>query len=205
MTSCYTLKANYTRYLYIAFLVAILIHAVAFALWPEYVPKTYKLREVVIPKWIDFKPEIEVPPKPPEIKPPEVPLDIEASDDVDPEETIGPTVWNPDDPPIALPQPPEEPGRFFYHYETEPELVGGAVPEYPELARKAEMEGNVVVHVTIDETGKVIDAWIAYSQADIFNAAAVAAAYKYRFTPALQNGIPVKATISVPFRFSLTE
>jgi protein TonB len=204
MTSCCTLKASYTRYLYIGFLAATLIHAAAFALWPEYVPKTYKLREVIIPKWVDFESEIEIPPKPPEIKPPEVPVDIEASDDADPEETIQPTVFRPEDPPIKLPAHPEELGRFFYHYETEPELLRRAIPDYPELARKAEMEGSVVVHVTIDETGKVIDAWIAYSQADIFNTSAIEAAYKYRFTPALQNGTPVKATISVPFRFSLT-
>jgi TonB family protein len=61
----------------------------------------------------------------------------------------------------------------------------------------------VVVHVTIDEAGRVIDAWIAHSGGDIFNGPAIAAARKYRFTPALQNDIPVKATISLPFRFLL--
>lgn len=205
MTPCCTSRTSHERYLYVAFLTAILIHAAAFALWPEYVPKPYRLREVIIPKLVDLKRDIEVPPLPPPVKPPVIPLEIEPSDDPGADETIDPTVFGPDDP---LPDLPEESGildRWFWHFEREPQLIRGALPEYPELARKAEVEGIVVVYVVVDETGRVANAWIASSQAEIFNDTAIEAAYRYVFDPALQNDIPVRATISLSFRFSLTE
>jgi protein TonB len=205
MTPCCTLRTSHANSLYIAFLIAILIHAAAFALWPEYVPKPYRLREVKITKWFDIPPDIRVPPPPPPVKPPDIPVAIEPSDDPGADETIDPTVFGLDDP---LPPLPREPGggqREFMHFEMPPRLVSGAVPEYPELARKAEVEGVVVVHVTVGEAGRVIDAWIASSQAEILNDSAVEAAYKYVFDPALQNDVPVKATICLSFRFSLTE
>jgi protein TonB len=205
MTRFCTLKTSHEKYLFIAFLIAILIHAVAFALWPEYAPKPYRLREVKIPMLLDLQlPDIEIKPPPPPVKPPDIPLVIEASDDPEAAETIDPTIFEPGDP---LPPPPEEPGgtRVFMYFEMPPQLVRPAMPEYPELARKAGVEGIVAVHVTVDATGRVIDAWIADSEAEILNKPAIKAAYEYVFEPALQNDIPVKATISLRFRFSLTE
>lgn len=206
MTHSCTLRTSHEKYLYIAFLIAILIHAAAFALWPEYVPKPYRLREVNMPFLVEVPlPDIEIKPPPPPVKPPDIPLVIEASDDADAAETIDPTVFGVDDP---LPPPPEEPGgatREFWHFEMPPTPVSSAMPEYPELARKAGVEGLVMVHVTVDETGRVIDAWIAASEAEILNDPAIKAAYEYVFDPALQNDVAVKATISLRFRFSLTE
>jgi protein TonB len=94
---------------------------------------------------------------------------------------------------------------MFFAFDTYPVVTQSAKPRYPELARKAEVEGVVVVMVTIDESGKVISAWIAESSAEVLNESAIEAAYKFRFTPAKQRDVPVKATISIPFRFSLTE
>ncbi len=206
MTPCCTLRTSHEKYLYIAFLIAILIHAVAFALWPEYAPKPYRLREVKIPFLVDIQsPDIEVQPPPPPIKPPDIPVAIEPSDDPGAEDTIDPTIFGPDDPLPALPGESGGGQREFMYFEMEPRLLKGAMPEYPELARKAEVEGVVVVHVTVDETGRVIDVWIASSQAEILNDPAIEAAYRYVFDPALQNDVPVKATIGLIFRFSLTE
>jgi protein TonB len=206
MTRFCTLKTSHEKYLYIAFLTAILIHAAAFALWPEYVPKPYRLREVNIPFLLEVPlPDIEIKPPPPPVKPPDIPIAIEPTDDAPAEDTIDPTVFGPGDP---FPPPPEGPAggeRVFLHFEMPPRLLRGAMPEYPELARKAEVEGVVVVHVTVDETGRVVDAWIASSQAEILNDAAKKAAYEHVFEPALQNDVPVKATICLKFRFSLTE
>jgi len=206
MTHSCTLRTSHEKYLYTAFLIAILIHAAAFALWPEYVPKPYRLREVNIPFLIEVPlPDIEIKPPPPPVKPPDIPLFIEPSDDAEADETIDPTVFGPDDP---FPPHPEEPGgatREFMHFEMPPQLVRPAMPVYPELARKAGVEGVVVVHVTVDHTGRVIDAWIAASEAEILNDPAIKAAYEHEFNPALQNDVAVKATISLKFRFSLTE
>jgi protein TonB len=196
-------KAKYTKYLEIGFLFAILIHAVAFAFWPEYVPSVYKLREERI-EVLDIPPEIEIPPPPEEIARPEVAVEVEASDEASEEETIAPTFLDAENLPPAPPPPPPEPEMFFA-FDTYPVVTQSAKPRYPELARKAEVEGIVVVMVTIDESGKVISAWIAESGAEVLNESAIEAAYKFRFTPAKQRDVPVKATISIPFRFSLTE
>jgi protein TonB len=196
-------KAKYTKYLQIGFLFALLIHAVAFAFWPEYVPSVYKLREERI-EVVDIPPEIEIPPPPEEIARPEVAVEVEASDEASEEETIAPTFLDADNLPPAPPPPPPEPEMFFA-FDTYPVVIQNATPVYPELARKAEVEGTVVVMVTIDESGNVISAWIAETSAEVLNQAAIEAAYKFRFTPAKQRDVAVKATISIPFRFSLTE
>ena len=203
MTAQAELKKKYAKYLEMGFLGAILVHAVAFAFWPEYVPSVYKLREERI-EVVEVPPGIEIPPPPEEIVRPEVAVEIEASDDVSEEETIAPTFLDAQNLPPAPPPPPPEPEMFFA-FDTYPQVLQSAEPEYPDLARRAEVEGLVVVMVTIDENGRVISAWIGQSDAEILNQAAVTAAYKFRFSPAKQRDVPVKATISIPFRFTLTQ
>ena len=203
MTANTEFKAKYNKYLQIGFLFAILVHAVAFAFWPEYVPSIYKLREERI-EVIDIPPQIEVPPPPEEVARPEVAVEVEASDEASEEETIAPTFLDAQNLPPAPPPPPPEPEMFFA-FDTYPVVVQGAEPKYPELARKAEVEGTVMIMVTIDEAGNVMSAWVAESSAEVLNEAAVEAAYKFKFTPAKQRDVPVKATISIPFRFSLTD
>jgi len=195
-------KAKYNKYLEIGFLLAILVHAVAFAFWPEYVPSVYKLREERI-EVIDIPPQIEVPPPPEEVARPEVAVEVEASDEASDEETIAPTFLDAQNLPPAPPPPPPEPEMFFA-FDTYPVVVQRVEPKYPEMARKAEVEGTVMIMVTIDESGNVMSAWVAESSAEVLNQAAIDAAYKFKFTPAKQRDVPVKATISIPFRFSLT-
>ena len=76
-------------------------------------------------------------------------------------------------------------------------------PDYPTLARQAEIEGRVVLKVTIDERGRVISAVVIRSDAQVFNNAAVEAVKQWTFEPAEQSGNPVKATIIVPLEFAL--
>jgi protein TonB len=196
-------KLEYGKWLNVGLLLALLIHAVAFAFWPEYVPAVYKLREEKI-EVVDIPPEIEIPPPPEEISRPEVAVEVEASEEASEEETIAPTFLDAENLPPAPPPPPPEPEMFFA-FDTYPQVIERATPRYPELARKAEVEGTVLVMVTIDESGRVISAWVAQSAAEILNEAAIEAAYKFKFTPAKQRDVPVKATISIPFRFSLTD
>jgi len=196
-------KAKYPKYLQIGLLFALLIHAVAFAFWPEYVPGVYKLREEKI-EVVDIPPEIEIPPPPEEIARPEVAVEVEASDEASEDETIAPTFLDAENLPPAPPPPPPEPEMFFA-FDTYPVVTKSVTPVYPELARKAEVEGTVMVMATIDESGNVMSAWIANTSAEVLNKSALDAAYKFKFTPAKQRDIAVKATISIPFRFSLTE
>ena len=78
------------------------------------------------------------------------------------------------------------------------------VPAYPEIARRAHIEGLVTVWVKIDRRGRVAEAGVVESTAEMFEEAAIHAAFKCRFHPALQREVPVSCRIVIPFRFTLT-
>ena len=75
-------------------------------------------------------------------------------------------------------------------------------PVYPPEARDARAEGNVVVQITVDEQGNVIDAR-AVSGHPLLQAAAVDAARQAKFSPTLINGQPVKVSGTLTYNFSL--
>lgn len=79
-------------------------------------------------------------------------------------------------------------------------------PKYSELARKAGVEGTVVVDIRIDRDGRVLRAEVdpEFSNA-LLNEAALEAAKKWAFKPALVNGHPVAVWMALPFRFALRE
>jgi protein TonB len=91
----------------------------------------------------------------------------------------------------------------FVAYEKGPEPVNKPQPTYPEIALKAGMEGTVWVKVWVDKEGKPKKVTILKSDAEIFNEAAVEAAWKWVFTPAMMNNGPVAVNVTIPFRFKL--
>ena len=204
MTAKATLKARQSEYIYIGLISAVVIHALAFAFWPEYVPRTYELREAIM-KVLPAPEEFVLPPPPAEIKPPERPVVVAPSDDVDDDDTIAQNLFDRYADMPALPPPPPPVKENFFAFEQAPKLTQAAEPAYPEIARKAGVEGRVVVWVIIDETGTVISAEIASSDAPILNEASLEAAYRHRFKPAYQRDVPVKSKISLRFRFVLNE
>jgi protein TonB len=78
-------------------------------------------------------------------------------------------------------------------------------PEYPESLRSTEMEGEVLLAVTIDDQGKVVALEVKRSDNILFTKAAQAALRKCEFTPGMQNGAPVATTIDIPIKFILDE
>jgi len=78
-------------------------------------------------------------------------------------------------------------------------------PEYPEKAKKAKLEGRVIVVAVVDENGDVIQAYIHHSDNPIFNEAALEAAKKMKFKPGRLKDKPVKAIVRIPFVFKLTK
>lgn len=74
------------------------------------------------------------------------------------------------------------------------------MPVYPDIAKKLNALGKVVVQVTIDETGKVTSAK-ATSGNSFLRGASETAAEKSRFKPALSDGQPVKATGFIVYNF----
>lgn len=73
-------------------------------------------------------------------------------------------------------------------------------PNYPAIARAAHAEGNVVVRITIDEGGNIIEAK-AVSGHPLLQAAAVSAAREAKFTPTRVEGKPVQVRGSLVYNF----
>jgi len=196
------LKQKYPRYTFVASVLALIVTGLGMAYSPPYIPAPYQLRERKVVA-VNVQTEVYIPPVAARIEAPDLPVqEVEATDDADAAETIGITDFNPFAPPeipTAAAVRPED----FVAYDSPPVLVHSEAAEYPDLAREAEAEGTVTVVVTIDVTGRVIDARV--HQSDTITAleqAALAAARKFLFEPAKQRDVPVPCQILIPFSFS---
>ncbi len=74
---------------------------------------------------------------------------------------------------------------------------------YPEIARQSGMEGRVVAKVLVGTDGSVIKVG-GISGPEVFRDEVSDKVMNLQFTPALQNGQPVKCWVSVPFSFTLS-
>ena len=150
---------------------------------------------------------IEIPPtqqfqKPPPPSRPSIPVESEDEDLLD-DVTIEETEIDLGEVFEAPPPPPEEDEVFeFFAVSEKPVLTHKETPDYPDLARRAGIEGRVTVMVTISETGDVLDAKILKS-VPMLDEAALAAAKKCKFKPAKQRDRFVKVKMSIPFDFRL--
>lgn len=86
----------------------------------------------------------------------------------------------------------------------EANLIGRVDPVYPPLARAARVQGAVEFTITIDETGRVIDAKLA-SGHPLLVQAAKEAVMQWMYRPTLLNGQPVKVSTTADVVFRLPE
>ena len=143
----------------------------------------------------DYRPVVEAPPVLPSIEDPG-PIGPASSDQRGEPEMVrgGPA-------PDPSPDPP--PDAFVYTDEL-PQLVRGVKPEYPDLAREAGVEGTVKLQLLVGLDGHVVRAIVrAGGSVPMLDEAAIAAALRTVFTPALANGRPVKVWVTQDYRFTL--
>ncbi len=98
----------------------------------------------------------------------------------------------------------EGPPPDFVPFEKAPAVVKRVEPVYPELARKAGMEGRVIVKVWIDKKGKVKDVVVLKGATEVLNEAAIKAAKQWEFTPAMMKHGPVDVWSTLTFNFKLS-
>jgi TonB family protein len=91
----------------------------------------------------------------------------------------------------------------FIQVDKVPALVSALKPVYPNSAKLAGMEGTVYLKLLIDEKGKVAKAKVEQGVKNILDNAALAAAKKAIFSPALINNKPVKVWVVLPIAFKL--
>jgi protein TonB len=85
-----------------------------------------------------------------------------------------------------------------------PTLIYQSRPKYPDIARDSRVEGDVVLLVYIDERGEVRNVTVQSSPGlPALDEAAKEAAYKCKFKPAEQQGIPVGVWYSLVMQFEL--
>lgn len=164
-----------------------------------------EMEDIVQTEQIDTPPP---PPRPP--VPVEVPNDEVIEDDnfdLDSDLDL--------DAPMDLPPPPpppeeeEEEPEIFQVVEDMPEPVGGIQAiynnlEYPDVARRAGIEGRVSVQFTVDANGNVSDAQVLRGIGGGADEEAISAIMNTTWTPGRQRGrpVPVRFVYTVQFRLS---
>jgi len=118
-------------------------------------------------------------------------LDIEVDDLV---------IWDlPDAPP-----PPEPEGPIPVTGDvTKPERMNDIQPQYTEIARRARIQGAVILQATIDRNGDVTDVKVLRGLPMGLSEAAEAAVKQWKFQPATLNGKPVAVYYSLTVNFQL--
>lgn len=85
----------------------------------------------------------------------------------------------------------------------EPKKTKHVLPVYPEIARKARLEGTVILEVIVSKQGKVRDIKVLKGLSMGLTEAAVEAVRQWEYEPSTLNGRPVEVIITVTSRFSL--
>ena len=83
-----------------------------------------------------------------------------------------------------------------------PQLIHRVDPVYPERARRAGIEGVVVLKIKTDEDGNVISWVIMRSESTMLNQAAIEAVRQWKYLPVFIEGnfIPLVTTVTVTFK-----
>lgn len=84
-----------------------------------------------------------------------------------------------------------------------PVLVRRIEPIYPEGARKARLEGDVVLEAIITSRGEIEEVRIVKSAGPLFDASATAAVSSWKYRPATLNGRAVRVLLTVTISFRL--
>ena len=205
------LRATYKRVLQISIIISLAILIFAFKFFPHLQDKGLALegpQELFTVEDIQQTKQENRPPPPP--KPP---IPIEApSDDVLEDIEIEDTEIDFEAEIEAPPPPPkdeiEEEPTYFVAVEEMPGPIGGikAIQEkivYPEIAKRAGVEGKVYVLAFVNEQGEVTKAQIIKGIGAGCDEAALSAVLKTKFTPGKQRGKPVKVQVSIPIIFKL--
>lgn len=205
------LRNFYTLFNQAGLIVALLIciGAVRMNLYsaPPTPPPIAEQEEIVMEEVIQTK-QIETPPPPP--RPPvpvEVPNDEIIEDELielDAELDLGDVFELPPPPP-----PKEDEEQFFIVVEQMPQLIGGlkklqSQVYYPEMARRAGIEGRVTVQFIVNERGQVENPRVIRGIGGGCDEVALEAVSKAKFVPGLQRGRPVRVQYSLPIVFRLS-
>ncbi len=94
----------------------------------------------------------------------------------------------------------------FVPVEQMPELIKEAMPVYPKEAVEKKITGKVYIRALIDKNGDPVKVKVAKSSGnELLDKAALEAAKKNKYEPALQNEQPVAVWVTYPVDFTLDD
>jgi len=206
------LKRKYQRYWEISLIISLTMLIVAFKFFPEFKQEVLDIdapQELIMTEDVEATKQETAPPPPP--KPP---IPIEApTDDVLDDVEIESTELDMDAEVAAPPPPPKKEEEdvepvFFVAVEQMPEPIGGigAIQKkivYPEIAKRAGVQGRVYIKAYVDEVGNVTKVELIRGIGAGCDEAAMEAVNSVMFKPGKQRGKPVKVQVTVPVLFKL--
>jgi len=86
---------------------------------------------------------------------------------------------------------------------TPPHAISAPDPDYPEAARRAKIQGTVIVQCVVGSDGRVHDARVATSLSKDLDASALNAVRQWQFEPATKDGKPLTVWVKVEVSFHL--
>jgi TonB family protein len=84
-----------------------------------------------------------------------------------------------------------------------PKLIKKVDPKYPVEARKALVQGVVVLEVTTDEEGNVDRVAVLRSESSLLNQASIDAVKQWKYEPMMSEGNPIRVAFNVTLTFRL--
>ncbi len=171
-------------------------------------PPPIEIQEEVVMEDVIVTKQVETPPPPPR---PPVPVEV-PNDEIIEDDVVDLDLEFDLDGPMDLPPPPPPPAEeeedFFVVVENMPVLQGGLGElqrkvKYPEMARRAGIEGRVTVQFIVNERGEVENPRVIRGIGGGCDEAALDAVKQAKFTPGMQRGRPVRVQYSLPIVFRL--
>jgi len=197
-------KAQYNTYLRWAGVAAVVFTIIFIIVFPDIEPTPYKLRQEEF-EVVDIEDQdvIELPPPPAEAPPPPKVIEAAPDDEVADDVEIADTLMDLDTAISSTTATYDLGDEGFVASSEKPRVKSRVKADYPEMARRAQIEGTVIVKVLVGPDGLVKDAQILSGVNPILDRQALIAARKWTFFPGKQRNIPVKAWMAVPFNFRL--
>ena len=206
------LRAKYSRYIKLSIIFTLALIIAAFKFSPHgVIPEPVPIDSTI---WItveDIESTIQKPkpPPPPQPEPVLVNLDDDLLEiDFDDNDLYEDAIV---DRPPPLPDPPandENEIIDFLPSEDQPKPIGGLISilekvYYTEIAKRAGIEGTVVIEAVVDKQGKIIDPFVKKSLGGGLDEVALDAVKNTKFHPGMQRGKPVNVRISIPIKIVL--
>lgn len=101
--------------------------------------------------------------------------------------------------PAAARLPLEAPSDVVTH----PVLIRSVEPRYPDIAKRLDVQGDVVLRVLVGRDGTVTSMAILESPHVSLSDAAKRAVQQYRYEPARRNGVPIQSDVEITVSFRL--